>query len=525
MLYKHKFRFKSTCFRNLFKPYTIYCLLLFLGVSTHSQNVEIDFETSTTWFGFDGGSFSTTTNPHQNTLNHSNKVGRLIKGAGKSWAGAYHDVGEPMDFITNNTFSLKIYAHKNNAKLLLKVENKANASINYSIEKTLTKSNEWETLVFDFSQIPSNIYDRVTLIFDNGVVGSGGLNFTYYIDDLTLYREGDPLPECPTNFTGNAPATSQYELVWADEFDQDGALCHKNWTYDIGTGIQGWGNFEAQSYTNSEDNVYVQDGILNIVAIKNGNAFTSARIKTQQLFSMTYGKIEVRAKLPLTAGTWPAVWLLGSNNSEVGWPTCGEIDIIEQFQDKSVNISTAHWQHNGSHASYGLEANIPNPTGFNTYSLEWTPNKLLTRINNNWTWEMTINSILAFHKNFFIIVNLALGGNKGAGTIDPTFSQDALEIDYIRVYKNNQGSFTLSHKDFLPEHISVVPNQMGWWISSPEQPIKRINFYDLNGRLTDVYQPNEFSYVISNEYLTNRINFVELFYGNQRTVFKLYKSN
>ena len=180
------------------------------------------------------------------------------------------------------------------------------------------------------------------------------------------------------------------------------------------------------------------------MALKNGNTYTSARIKTQQLFSLQYGKIEIRAKLPTTAGTWPAVWLLGSNNPEVGWPASGEIDIIEQFSNKSVNISTAHWSNNGNHAEYGREATIPNPSGFNTYSLEWTSNKLLTRINNAWAWEMTINSIDAFHKNFFIIMNLALGGNKGAGNIDPTFSQDALEIDYIRVYKNNQGSFTLS---------------------------------------------------------------------------------
>ena len=500
-------------------------LFLSLGVYSQAQNVEVDFETSTTWFGFDGGAFSTITNPHQNTLNQSNKVGRLIKGAGKSWAGAYYDVVEPMDFITYNTFSLMVYAHKNNAKLLLKVENKANGSINYTREKTLTKSNEWETLVFDFSQIPSNVYDRITLIFDNGTVGNGSLDFTYYIDDIKLYREGDALPECKSNQTGNSPATSQYELVWADEFDQDGALCHKNWTYDLGTGSQGWGNFEAQSYTNTQDNVYIENGILNIVALKNGNTYTSARIKTQQLFSLQYGKIEIRAKLPTTAGTWPAVWLLGSNNPEVGWPASGEIDIIEQFSNKSVNISTAHWSNNGNHAEYGREATIPNPSGFNTYSLEWTSNKLLTRINNAWAWEMTINSIDAFHKNFFIIMNLALGGNKGAGNIDPTFSQDALEIDYIRVYKNNQGSFTLSHKDFLPKHISVIPNRMGWLISSPNNPINRINLYNLNGQLVGVYEPNTDNYTIKNEHLANNINFVELFYRNQRAVFKLFKSN
>ena len=308
---------------NLLKNLFSFFLVFFIAVFAKAQNVEIDFESNTTWVGFDGGTFSTITNPHQSTLNQSNKVGRIVKGVGKSWAGVYYDVDEAMNFFTNNTFSIKVYSHKNNSKLLFKVENKANGSINYTREKTLTKSNEWETLVFDFSQIPSNVYDRITLIFDNGTVGNGALDFTYYIDDIKLYRDGDALPECTSNQTGNSPATSQYELVWADEFDQDGALCHKNWTYDLGTGSQGWGNFEAQSYTNSEDNVYVENGILNIVALKNGNTYTSARIKTQQLFSLQYGKIEIRAKLPTTAGTWPAVWLLGSNNPEV-------MDALEQ---------------------------------------------------------------------------------------------------------------------------------------------------------------------------------------------------
>ena len=137
---------------------------------------------------------------------------------------------------------------------------------------------------------------------------------------------------------------------------------------------------------------------------------------------------------------------------------------------------------------------------------------------------MTINNIAAFHNNFFIIMNLALGGNKGAGTIDPTFSQDALEIDYIRVYKNNQGSFTLSNKEFLPKQISVIPNRMGWLISSPNNPINRINLYNLNGQRVGAYEPNIDNYIIENEHLTNNINFVELFYGNQRAVFKLFKS-
>ena len=106
----------------------------------------------------------------------------------------------------------------------------------------------------------------------------------------------------------------------------------RNWTYDLGTGSQGWGNFEAQSYTNSSENVRKENGILKITAIKSGNSYTSARVKTKNLFDFTYGRIEIRAKLPSTAGTWPAVWLLGSNIDEVSWPQCGKSILLSSFQ-------------------------------------------------------------------------------------------------------------------------------------------------------------------------------------------------
>ena len=122
-------------------------------------------------------------------------------------------------------------------------------------------------------------------------------------------------------------------------------------------------------------------------------------------------------------------------------------------------------------------------------------------------------------------MNLALGGNKGAGAIDPAFYQDFLEIDYIRVYKNNTGSFTLSDKDFLTKQTSIFPNRLGWLISTPERPIKRINIYNLDGKQIGIYRPNTKSHLINNESLSGHINFAEVFHGNQRTIFKIYKSN
>ena len=132
------------------------------------------------------------------------------------------------------------------------------------------------------------------------------------------------------------------DLVWEDDFNTDGAPDATNWTYDLGDG--GWGNGEVQTYTNSAENAKVLDGSLIITAKADGSGgYTSARLKSQGLRKFTYGRIEVRAKLPASAGTWPAIWMLGSNFTTVGWPTCGEIDIMEQTgANKDITLGTLH---------------------------------------------------------------------------------------------------------------------------------------------------------------------------------------
>ena len=122
------------------------------------------------------------------------------------------------------------------------------------------------------------------------------------------------------------------KLVKADEFDTNGAPDASMWSYDIGTGVNGWGNSELQYYTDRPENVVVQDGMLKITARKEaymGSGYTSARIVTKGLFERNYGRFEARIKLPWGRGLWPAFWLLGANCDEVEWPQCGEIDIME----------------------------------------------------------------------------------------------------------------------------------------------------------------------------------------------------
>ena len=159
------------------------------------------------------------------------------------------------------------------------------------------------------------------------------------------------------------------DLVWEDDFNTDGTPDSTKWTYDLGTtdmfGNVGWGNQEEQSYTNNEENVIVEGGSLKITAKKEGNDYTSARIKTQGLYNFTYGRVEVRAKLPSAQGTWPAIWMLGSNHPTVGWPFSGEVDIMEQRgNDKTYVEGTCHWYNSAgsNNASYGENTSIENPS-------------------------------------------------------------------------------------------------------------------------------------------------------------------
>lgn len=229
-------------------------------------------------------------------------------------------------------------------------------------------------------------------------------------------------------------------LLWCDEFEYTGTPDPSKWTMQIGTGNGGWGNDEAQYYTDRTNNLKVSDGTLKIIAKKEpygGKQYTSGRIITYQKYDFTYGRIEIRAKLPSEAGTWPALWLLGSSFETNTWPLCGEMDIMEQFVDKSIVKSTMHWQNqDGTRAEYGEDKNIDNPTDFHIYEFDWKPGSVKTSVDGVQMFSMTTNNTMPFDENFFMILNLAMGGNKGAGPISPTFSEDILEIDYVRVYKN-----------------------------------------------------------------------------------------
>lgn len=229
------------------------------------------------------------------------------------------------------------------------------------------------------------------------------------------------------------------DLIWADEFNVDGAPDPAKWKYDIGTGSGGWGNQELQYYTNRSENVIVTGGVLKITAKRenySGMAFTSSRLLTQDKFSFKYGKVEVKAKFPAGIGTWPAIWMLGNNINTVGWPACGEIDIAEHRGSELNKIfSTLHYPGRSGGNANGSTKLISNATTeFHIYTTEWTAAAIKFYVDNQLIHSVTNSSSIPFNHDFFILANVAMGGNFG-GAVDPAFNSASMEIDYIRVYK------------------------------------------------------------------------------------------
>ncbi len=226
-------------------------------------------------------------------------------------------------------------------------------------------------------------------------------------------------------------------LIFSDEFDTPGAPNPAKWGYDLGAG--GWGNNELQYYTNRPDNATVSAGTLKIIAKAenfSGSPYTSARLLSKDKFSFKYGKVEVRAKLPAGVGTWPAVWMLGSNINTTPWPGCGEIDIMEHRGSELNKIfATLHYPGNSGGNGVGNTITITNATtAFHIYTAEWTAGSIKFYVDNILFHTFTNTPTLPFNQNFFMILNVAMGGNFG-GPVDPAFTTANLEIDYIRVYQ------------------------------------------------------------------------------------------
>ena len=286
--------------------------------------------------------------------------------------------------------------------------------------------------------------NAVTYDFDygNGIfatVPSGVVTYkytasgTYTVNVIAKSSGGQTISKSTT-----VTVTVVQSLVWSDEFDIPGAPDPAKWGYDLGAG--GWGNNESQYYTNRLENASISNGTLKITAKAesfSGSNYTSARLLSKGKFSVKYGKIEFRAKLPAGGGTWPALWMLGDNLSSVGWPACGEIDVMEHLGNQLNKIySTIHYP--GHSGGSGVSANtmITNATTeFHIYTLEWTETQLKFSVDGTPFFTTANNTAtMPFNQNFFLIMNVAMGGNFG-GAIDPAFTSGVMEVDYVRVYQ------------------------------------------------------------------------------------------
>lgn len=259
------------------------------------------------------------------------------------------------------------------------------------------------------------------------IVTEDGLNF---VTDNTGFST-------PSTYAG-------MNLVWNEDFSSP--LNTSNWNYEIGNGSGGWGNNELEYYTNSTKNVFVSNGNLIIEARKEsigGFNYSSGRLTTQNKKTFTYGRVDIRAKLPRGKGIWPALWMLGSNITSVGWPACGEIDIMEHLGHET-NKSYGYLHYRNSAGTQGSKGTSYTLSGgnyyeqFHVFSMEWKLDEVKLYVDNNLLVTLNkseVGSTYPFNAPQFFILNVAVGGNwPGSPDATTTFPQRMI-VDYIRVFQ------------------------------------------------------------------------------------------
>ena len=225
-------------------------------------------------------------------------------------------------------------------------------------------------------------------------------------------------------------------ILWSDEFNYSGLPDYTKWGNEVGL-IR---NNELQYYTNRRiENSVVKDGNLMIIGRKesyNGANYTSASINTSGKYSFKYGKVEARIKLPSGQGMWPAFWIMGENQPLVGWPKCGEIDIMEHINTELKAYGTAHWD-KGGHVQSGGNT-YADVKKWHVYAVEWNLDSIRWFLDGERYWGVGIkngeNDTQEFHAPFYLLLNLAIGGNWPKNPDTTTVFPDTMYVDYVRVY-------------------------------------------------------------------------------------------
>ncbi|MFY0599844.1 MAG: glycoside hydrolase family 16 protein [Cyclobacteriaceae bacterium] len=285
----------------------------------------------------------------------------------------------------------------------------------------------------------------ITLIDVIGSTSSDSLTITIVNDDSLPTPEPTPSLEGPTSpetYTG-------MQLIWRDEFDVSESL-DSNWEQEFG---DNWFNNELQTYTDKGRNASVADGNLIIEAREEAspyggdNPYTSARLKTQDKFEFTYGRVDIRAAMPEGKGIWPALWTLGANIDQVSWPACGEIDVLEMIggegtgRGEDIAHNAMHWQ-GASEKGYESGSYVL-PEGsmhgeYHVYSIIWTEESVSFLIDDvlRDTIDITSEDMSEFHEPHFFIINIAVGGDWPGSPDETTIFPQRMFVDYVRVFQN-----------------------------------------------------------------------------------------
>jgi beta-glucanase (GH16 family) len=328
--------------------------------------------------------------------------------------------------------------------------------------------------VTDLMAPAGTAYVRYQIVFAQGPDNANG---SMYFDDLALNQTGG---------TVTVPPATQWNIVWSDEFNGT-TIDPNHWTFDIGNGSGGWGNNELEYYTSRPQNAYVSNGSLHIVAIKesySGLNYTSAKLKTLGHFSKKYGRFEFRVRLPQGKGYWPALWMMPQNSVYGGWAASGEIDIMENKGGIPTTVSgTIHYggaypaNTHSSGPSYNFTGG-DSVTNFHTYLLEWAPNAISWSVDGNLyqsqtSWNSTGGPYPApFNQLFYLIMNLAVGGNFDGNPDDTTIFPAQMQVDYVRVYDQTaplalsvatqpDGSMILNWPTNIVCHLQALTNSAG----------------------------------------------------------------
>jgi beta-glucanase (GH16 family) len=279
------------------------------------------------------------------------------------------------------------------------------------------------------------------------VVLSNAVNATLQTaEGIGTIRNDDTYIDVPDDGYATPESYVGYDLSWGEEFNGS-TINTSDWTHEIGAG--GWGNQESQYYTDRPENSFLTDGNLIIEALEenyNGAPYTSARLITQNKKLFQYGRVDIRAILPEGQGIWPALWMLGTNISDIGWPACGEIDIMELVgHEPSTVHGTAHWGNQGQSSSdrkgssYALSGEKFSEK-YHVFSLIWEPNSIKWLVDDNQYFSLTnseVNGNYPFNAEFFFIFNIAVGGQWPGDPDQTTQFPQRMYVDYIRVFQKS----------------------------------------------------------------------------------------